>query len=139
MSGKQPKRIPRPGIDEYGRSPLLIAASEGNLPKVLAHLSEGAAIDLQDDDGWTALRFATQARSEEVVRVLLERGANPNLVDSHGNGPLWGAVMGARGNFGIIQLLIAAGASTSQKNKHGRSPRDMAQTIGHGLETVVLS
>jgi len=137
MSGKQPKRIPRPGIDEYGRSPLLNAAIAGDLPKIVVLLAEGAPVDLQDDNGWTALHFAIQARREDIVRALLERGANPNLVNSHGNGPLWVAVMNARGEFGVIEALLAAGADPSRKNLHGRSPRDMAQTIQKGLEAVI--
>lgn len=137
MSGKQPKRIPRPGIDEYGRSPLLNAVIVGDLSKIGNLLAAGATVDLQDDNGWTALHFAAQERREDIVRALLERGANPNLLNAHGNGPLWVAAMNARGEFGIVRALLAAGADPQKKNLHGRSPRDIAVAMGRGLETVI--
>lgn len=137
MSGKQPKRIPRPGIDEYGRSQLLNATIAVDLPAILSLLAQGAPVDLQDDNGWTALHFAVQAKKVDIVRALLEHGANPNLVNAHGNGPLWIAVMNAKGEFEIIKALLCAGADPVKKNLHGRSPKDMANTIQNGLQTLM--
>lgn len=130
MAGKQPKRNPRPGVDEYGRTPLHYAASDGDLSTLVSLLDSGADIDAQDDNGWTALHFAAQSNHCTVGAGLLKRNANPNLLDSHGNGPLWVAVMNARGSYELVRNLLEAGANPDQKNRHGRSPRDMANTIG---------
>ena len=78
--------------------------------------------------------FSAQDRHPAIVESLLQRGANPNLLNWHGNGPLWVAVMNASGDSRIIKLLLAAGANPDAKNAHGRSPRDMAVTIKGGLE-----
>jgi len=61
MTGKQPKRKPRPGVDEYGRTPLHYAAAEGNAEDVVKYLKAGNNPNLQDDNGWSPLHFAAQA------------------------------------------------------------------------------
>jgi len=136
MAGKQPKRNPRPGVDEYGRIPLHYAALNGDQRALLAALEGGASPDAQDDSGWTALHFAAQERHAALVGILLQRGANPNLLNSHGNGPLWVAMMNARGDLTIAKSLLAARADPDAKNAHGRSPRDMALTIKGRLEEL---
>jgi ankyrin repeat protein len=66
--------------------------------------------------------------------LLIHNKANPNLHDIHGNDPLWTAIMNSRGKMDIIELLLDAGADSNHKNKHGRSPLDMASTIKNGIE-----
>jgi uncharacterized protein len=130
MSGKQPKRKPRPGVDEYGRIPLHYAAVDGDFAALVRLLEEGSSIDAQDDNGWTALHFAAQGGHSKMVEELLGRGASPKLVNSQGNGPLWVSLMNARGDFTIVKMLLSAGADPDCKNAHGRSPRDIATTMG---------
>ena len=134
MSGKQPKRIPRHGVDEYGRTSLVNAIINGDEPLVKKLIAEGADINHQDDNGWSALHFVAQERKNTILKLLLSCGANPDLLDLHGNTPLWTAVMNSRGDFSAIRLLIKNGAMVDIKNKHGKSPLDMAMTIKGGLE-----
>jgi ankyrin repeat protein len=112
------------------------AALNGDQRELIALLDAGASADAQDDNGWTALHFAAQDHHPAIVESLLQRGANPNLLNSHGNGPLWVALMRSRDDLAIIKMLIAAGANPDQKNASGRSPRDMAFTIKGGLEEL---
>jgi ankyrin repeat protein len=130
MSGKQPKRKPRPGVDEYGRISLHYAAVDGDFNALIRLLDSGSLVDAQDDNGWTALHFAAQGGHSNIVEELLRRGANLKLVNSHGNGPLWVGLMNARGDFTTVKMLLAAGADPDSKNSHGRSPRDIAATMG---------
>ena len=134
-----PKRNPRDGMDEYGRSPLLYAALNGNLEEVKTLIANGADIDMQDDGGMAALQFAVQEKRQPVIEFLLSLNANPNLSDVHGNGCLWTAVMTTKkssfeADIKIIELLLSHGANAHQENKHGRSPYKMAIEIAHGLE-----
>jgi ankyrin repeat protein len=80
------------------------------------------------------LHIAVQERHVDVIEALLAAGADPNAADKHGNGPLWTAVMNARGDNRIVELLLQAGADPQHKNAHGRSPYDMAFNMGHGSE-----
>lgn len=134
MTGKMPKRKDRPGVDRYGRTRLHYAALEGDTTTLSTLLRDGLNPSAQDDNGLTPLHFAAQARHVEVARMLLAQGADANLTDCHGNGPLWTAIMNAKGDTVVAELLVQAGADPDRKNLHGRSPLDMARTIGHGLE-----
>ncbi|KAH9486558.1 hypothetical protein JR316_0000623 [Psilocybe cubensis] len=67
-------------------SPLWKAASDGDLQKVLEYLSEPSAVDieLKDHTGATPLIEAVRNGHIEVVRVLLEKGADPSNSSSQG-------------------------------------------------------
>ena len=130
MPGKQINRMPRPGVDEYGRIPLHYASADGHFGVVVQLLESGSSIDAQDDNGWTALHFAAQGGHAEIVEELLRRGASPKLVTSCGNSPLWVGLKNIRGDFTIVKMLMAAGADPDCKNVDGRSPRDIAVTMG---------
>lgn len=131
MAKKIPKKKARPGVDEYGRTPLHHAAGDGDAGKVGELLRAAADPNAQDDDGWTALHFAAQSRSEACVRVLLAAGARVDLRDSDGNTSLWRAVFDSRGDGAIIRLLREAGADARAANDHGVSPVKLARRIAN--------
>jgi uncharacterized protein len=131
MTKKTPKKIARPGVDEYGRAPLHYAARDGDCRVVEELLRTAADPNAQDDDGWTALHFAAQSNSVTCARALLAAGARVDLRDSHGNTPLSTAVFNARGDGAVIVLLREAGADPRAVNKHGVSPVKLARTIAN--------
>lgn len=139
MTRKQPKRKSRIGVDEYGRTPLHYAALNGDIERVHQLLRSGANSNSQDDDGWTPLHFASQECHKPIVEALLQGGADPNISDIHGNGPLWTAIMRAKGETEVIELLLRSEADPRHTNRYGRSPYDMATTIGQGLENLFVS
>ena len=131
MTGKQPKRRVRPGVDTYGRTPLHYAAGDGNEARCRELLAAGADPNAQDDNGWAPLHFAAQASSAPVTAVLLGAFANPELRDGQGNTPLSRAVVSSRGEGSVITLLRSAGADPGACNNHGVSPVTLARTIGN--------
>ena len=126
MANKQPKRIPRPGIDEYGRAELHNAVIDHDLPRVRLLLASGANPNLPDDSGWTPLHFAAQERQATAAEELLAAGAEVDSTNEAGNTPLWVAVMFNSGKE-IVKLLLAHGADPDRENKHGITPRELVQ------------
>lgn len=57
--------------------------------------------------GFTAIHFAAMKGHQEIVRCLLEAGADKDRADIHGNTPMRSAAM--NGNEEILRLLLEAG------------------------------
>ncbi|XP_012261411.2 caseinolytic peptidase B protein homolog isoform X2 [Athalia rosae] len=64
---------------------LLRAAQYGNIPELKKVLSEGVNINTRHALGWTALQTAAINGKVEVVKFLLEKGADPNAGDEFVN------------------------------------------------------
>jgi ankyrin repeat protein len=131
MSGKQPKRKERPGMDRMGRTPLHYAALEGNAARIRQLLASGLIADAADDNGWTPLHVAAQSNAADATAILLNAGASVDARDAHGNTPLSTAVFNSRGYGEVIKLLRAHGADPYAKNDHGVSPLSLARTIAN--------
>ncbi|KAM3607795.1 uncharacterized protein V6R79_014071 [Siganus canaliculatus] len=95
--------------DAEGRPPIHSVAWTGHA-KVGHHLLEGNGIniDLACYQGATALSIAAQEGHDNIVAILLERGANPNHMDKYGRTPI--KVAGKHGHFNIVRLLEGYGA-----------------------------
>jgi ankyrin repeat protein len=76
-------RIVLPPIVE-SRTPLMAAASNGDLPVLQELLKAKASPDLRDPVGQTALLMAARAGHYEVVRALLAVGAQADVADATG-------------------------------------------------------
>ena len=95
--------------DQYGRTPLMLAALTGN-SRELAHLiSTGAELDSQDIMEDTALILAASKCNADCVKALIAAGANVHLKTSTGESALsWAIVMD---DTESVQALVAAGAN----------------------------
>ncbi|HEY8520118.1 MAG TPA: ankyrin repeat domain-containing protein [Gammaproteobacteria bacterium] len=73
-------------------TPLMYAARQNALASGRALVEAGADLDATDPDGATALVIAIINAHYEFADMLLEAGADPNVVDESGMGPLYAAV-----------------------------------------------
>ena len=100
-------------LDSYDGTGLIRAADRGHVRIVEELLETETNVDHVNNLGWTALLEAIilgegDARHEEVVRLLVEGGADPNLPDGEGVTPLQHAEQ--RGYSGMAEILRSAGA-----------------------------
>ncbi len=65
---------------DEGVTPLMIAAKEGDGISAERIISEGHDLDEQSAYGWTAMMFASWQGHEDVVRLLVEAGADANII-----------------------------------------------------------
>ncbi|SOZ40221.1 ankyrin repeat domain-containing protein [Cupriavidus neocaledonicus] len=99
--------------NRYGGTALIPAAERGHVETVRMLIAAGVAVDHVNRLTWTALLEAIilgngGAAHTEIVRLLVQAGANVNLADGDGVTPLQHARQ--RGYWQIEQILAAAGA-----------------------------
>lgn len=81
--------------------------------------------------GDTPLHLAATWGDTKIGRVLLEAGANPNLLGEYDNTPLHNAVRG--GKYDFVKLLLEHGASKDVRNEDGFTAVDYAEKSGDTL------
>lgn len=95
--------------DVTGFTPLIEAAVRGDPALVALLLDSGSEVDGFSRDGWSALHAAARMGNYDVVRLLLERGADPLAATGDGATPLEVALSGRRVDPRIVTLLEAQG------------------------------
>ena len=104
--------------------------------RVKSLINAQADLNQRDDDGFTALIYATVAGHSEIVKLLLEKGAYTYQAGKYGRTSLHRAVN--EGHLEIVKLLLEKGADPNQADKIlGWTPLDRAVNEGH-LEIVKL-
>ena len=101
--------------------PLNVVAKFGDVPDVEKILKRNpTAINMQDDEGMTPLAGAVVQEQVDVVRFLLDKGADPNIPNKHGLTPLEHACGREKTNgLALAKLLLARGASVNATNVTG--------------------
>lgn len=76
----------------------------------------------------TALHFAAEKGSMEVIRALLKDNVPIDSRDSNGRTPLH--VAAEMGHHGVVQLLLDHGSDMLAKDKNSKTPLDLAESGG---------
>ncbi len=103
------------------------------LKEVLTRLRNKQEIDINQTvkiGNWrtTALHQAVQLGLVDIVQLLLERGADPNLRDGDGDSPLHLAILNHHAQ--IIRQLLNQGADPNAINDDGNTPLLLASESG---------
>ncbi|MDJ0974969.1 MAG: ankyrin repeat domain-containing protein [Planctomycetota bacterium] len=102
---------------------LLTAAEAGDLEAVKRALDAGTDPNAVPEDTWSALHIATLKGHEPVVKLLIARGADVNLVQ-FGALPLHLAL--DRQDAKLVRLLVEAGSELDRRNGQGLRPLHVA-------------
>lgn len=112
-------------INAAGETALMLAALRGRLDWTRQLAGMGANVRRE---GWTPLHYAASGPNVEVVRFLLDQGADVNAIAPNGASPL---MMAARyGAEGSVRLLVARGADKRVRNSLDQSASDYARIAG---------
>ncbi|KAF2462586.1 ankyrin, partial [Lindgomyces ingoldianus] len=128
-------------IDSQGKTPLMWAAAKGDCEKVKKLLEYDASVTSRDYTGRCALSWATWnglRGCATCVRVLLEKGANPNIKDTRNyESPLHWSLKGDK-TTDIVTTLLDSGADIESLNASGYHPLHRAAFSGALQNTELL-
>ena len=79
--------------------------------------------------GLTPLHHAAWYGRKDVVQLLLDRGAVPNMANQYGGTPLHSAALG--GHKDVVQLLLDRGAKPNMRILDGATPLSLALQNSH--------
>ena len=118
-------------LDELAfRRSLCFSAQQNDIEEFRRRLAalpaSSSSIDQCDTSGYTALHYAVRYQPATICRLLLERGANPNVQTRASlSTPLHRAVLFR--NLEAIELLLKHRADFELKDLDGRSAKDKAE------------
>lgn len=113
--------------DQKGCTPLMISIYHQYQEAALYLIKTGAAVNVQDSDGDTALHFAAGfVPNIVIVKALLASGANIQATNKKKRTPLHVAVRHEKQE--ILQELITQGADVWAADKDGQWPLERAKT-----------
>jgi ankyrin repeat protein len=92
-----------------------------DLDRVKFLVSKGADVNKPDSQGWTPLQSAARQRRDEMIKLLIDLGADVNLGDPK---PLVAAVM--RDHVPSIKVLLEHGAEINKPGQEGFRPMPLA-------------
>ncbi|CAH4035175.1 unnamed protein product [Pieris brassicae] len=120
-----------------GMTALHMAAQHGGVDVCTLLIEGGGHVDAKEQGGWTPLVRAAENCHPQVVRLLIQRGADASSTDCEGNGVIhWCALSG---DGASLQLLLdAAPHVVNTANAHADTPLHIAAREGHYPCVVIL-
>lgn len=105
-------------LTQGGTSMLMQMSMMGLIDNVKYLLSIKADVNFKAPYGWTALMFATINQHFDIVKLLIEAGADINAQTTPNSGGEWNAIMFAckNQNKDIINYLLNNGAGLMYDN-----------------------
>lgn len=114
-----------------GFTPLALAIFFGQPAVARLLIERGADVNAQAENAQHvgAIHAAVARQDQEILSLLLQRGADPNRTQQLGFTALHGTA--GAGNRLLSELLISHGADRKAKSDDGKVPADLAREKGH--------
>lgn len=104
---------------------------------ISALLKAGAPLDFRSDEHMvTALHYAAAYGDESIVQILVDFGADIDVLDRYSRSPLYYAIDADKPD--VIRLLISLGANLEIRNSSGHSPLDLAMDSSNHIIAMML-
>ncbi|RWS30202.1 myotrophin-like protein [Leptotrombidium deliense] len=97
----------------------------GDLEQVQEYVYQNKIDVNKNIEGRTPLHYAADYGQKEIIRYLIDKGANVNVVDKHGISPLLAAIW--EGHTDCIKYMIEKGADVTGKTPDGLTYLDAAE------------
>lgn len=133
--------------DEFEQTALFMATVERKYALALMLLGRGADPNLARDDkltplpvaiqrGFNSSRIVREDKSAQLIKALLDRGANVNALDEQSETPLMEAA--TLGDVETMTALITRGADVTHRNSAGQTAFDIAVSERRGVAVQAL-
>jgi ankyrin repeat protein len=121
-------------VSEYapdGFTPVALAAFFGQAAAVKALIAAGADVNAAAKNALKvqALHAAVAGRNLDIVKAVLDAGADPNAQQQAGFRPIHEA--GTNANRALAELLLKHGADPTLTSDDGKNAIDLARAKGH--------
>ncbi|WPV00471.1 ankyrin repeat domain-containing protein [Mucilaginibacter sp. cycad4] len=129
-------------LDDYaddGFTALGLACYFGQFDVARYLVLKGANVNLQSNNGFNVfpIHSAAAGNYTDIARMLIENGAQVNVVQQAGATPLHSAAQ--NGNLELIILLLESGAEVFTRMEGGKLPADLAREKGFEEIAEILS
>ena len=126
-------------FSDDGFTPLGLASYFGNEDVARLLLLKGADPNVSSRNGYNVypIHSAVAANYDIIAKMLIEAGANVNVVQISGDTPLHSAAQ--NGNIELIIVLLEAGANVNAITEDGQTAADKASKKGFGEIARILT
>lgn len=127
-------RIPLNTSDQWGMFPLGYAAEKGYTEVAELLIEAGSDITARSDDQLTFLHIAAKNWNEEVVELLISKGALPDIATYRtGQTALHIATDAEEEHTGIVRRILGVGSNANALDSEGDTPIHLAVRRRHRL------
>lgn len=116
-------------LAQAANTSLALLVSNGQKAEALQQIAAGTDVNAVRTDGSSALLYAAYQGDAELVKALLDKGANPNLRNEYGAFALSEAVQ--QGSQPIVDMLLSHKADANLGNVEGETALMVAARSGN--------
>eukprot|EP00184_Porphyridium_aerugineum_P002789 CAMPEP_0184700338 /NCGR_PEP_ID=MMETSP0313-20130426/12203_1 /TAXON_ID=2792 /ORGANISM="Porphyridium aerugineum, Strain SAG 1380-2" /LENGTH=588 /DNA_ID=CAMNT_0027159951 /DNA_START=196 /DNA_END=1959 /DNA_ORIENTATION=- len=110
----------------------LNAAAYGKYEQVVKFIDMGVKLNCRDERNWTALHLAVENSHENIVELLLNKGANIN--DEYNYRATALHIATKKNSASMVKLLLNKGANVNHENNYGITP--LYSATEYGFENI---